>query len=216
MPRPFPLPICVGTDICHIPRIRRIILKNNGSSVKRFSRRILAEQEFARHWTRIETPIKAWRELGGHPCKDALLLGDASGDRDVGRDVKLNNAFKSPIKQRTAGQIETEIWKTAGFLAGRFAAKEAVIKAHHSRRLTYRDIDIIRRTPSSAGITASQPPVALVRGESGDWTKDGQLLPISISHDGDYATATCISYEPHLGGGVVEVPEHVRGEQIGD
>lgn len=40
--------------------------------------------------------------------------------------------------------------------------------------------------------------MAVVISESGDWD-DGQIVPISISHDGDYAIATCMAYEPSPG-----------------
>ena len=39
----------------------------------------------------------------------------------------------------------------------------------------------------------SQPPIAIVISETGGWD-DGQVVPVSISHDGDYATAVCMAY----------------------
>jgi phosphopantetheinyl transferase (holo-ACP synthase) len=73
------------------------------------------------------------------------------------------------------------------------------MKAHHSRRLTYHDM-VIRRPPDTE--EGSQAPVAIIlpRGKSGEqgW-EEGQECKISISHDGDYATATCLAYEPAAG-----------------
>ena len=40
--------------------------------------------------------------------------------------------------------------------------------------------------------------MAVVISESGDWD-DGQFVPVSISHDGDFAIATCMAYEPSPG-----------------
>jgi phosphopantetheinyl transferase (holo-ACP synthase) len=82
----------------------------------------------------------------------------------------------------------------------RFAAKEAVIKAHHNRRLTYHSIAIHNRSsklrdPSDI-VEGSKAPYAVVISESGSW-EDGQEVKLSISHDGDYATAVCLAYEPN-------------------
>jgi len=90
------------------------------------------------------------------------------------------------------------------FNAFRFAAKEAAMKAHHSRRLTYHDI-VIRRPPDRE--EGSRAPVAVIlperkSGEQG-W-EDGQECKISISHDGDYAMATCLAIEPGTGTGIRE------------
>jgi hypothetical protein len=75
----------------------------------------------------------------------------------------------------------------------RFAAKEAAIKAHHNRKLTYHSI-AIHRPPGTDPLEGSQPPVAVILPDSGDW-EQGQEARISISHDGEYATATCLAFE---------------------
>jgi hypothetical protein len=41
----------------------------------------------------------------------------------------------------------------------------------------------------------SRPPIASVIPEGGKW-EDGQEVRISISHDGDYATAVCLAGAP--------------------
>ena len=88
----------------------------------------------------------------------------------------------------------------------RYAAKEAAIKAHPHRRLTFHDIIIQSardRAPSdedeSGGpfqrsYLGSGPPVAVIRGD-GNGAAD-QMAQISISHDGEYAMAVCIGFEP--------------------
>jgi hypothetical protein len=81
----------------------------------------------------------------------------------------------------------------------RFAAKEAVIKAHHNRRLTYHSIAIHQPLSKPLNpldsVQGSKAPYAVVISESGSW-EDGQEVKLSISHDGDYATAVCMAYEP--------------------
>ncbi|KAG5917258.1 hypothetical protein E4U42_007318 [Claviceps africana] len=87
---------------------------------------------------------------------------------------------------------DPELWETAAFVAGRFAAKEAAIKAHSHRRLTFHDVVVERRAGSNEHQLGSGPPVARIRAEAG-MEEDVSAL-ISISHDGDYATAVCIAH----------------------
>lgn len=100
----------------------------------------------------------------------------------------------------------------------RFAAKEAVIKAFHQERLNFGDIEIqsgkpvprllektSRRKEGKPAATtkeedadaaqlaqqmssSSGPPVAVVRVEG---SPDPVVAAVSISHDGEYASAVC-------------------------
>ncbi|OAA61315.1 4'-phosphopantetheinyl transferase [Cordyceps fumosorosea ARSEF 2679] len=91
---------------------------------------------------------------------------------------------------------DPEGWKVAAFMAGRFAAKEAAIKAHAHRRLTLHDVVIERRAEGARSETlGSGPPVARIRAAEEDAEEDESAL-ISISHDGDYATAVCLAHDP--------------------
>ncbi|KAH7309344.1 hypothetical protein BKA65DRAFT_543546 [Rhexocercosporidium sp. MPI-PUGE-AT-0058] len=125
------------------------------------------------------------------------------------------------------GIADLALQKAAQFLAGRFAAKEATMKAHTSRRLTYHSILILKpdARPNTEGSLA---PVAIVmdegvrgnglsvessgdrggvegegeRGGKGDEGVEvgggkvvGKEVRISISHDGDYATAAAASID---------------------
>ena len=80
----------------------------------------------------------------------------------------------------------------------RFAAKEAAMKAHSHRRLTFHDIIIERRGRDEEHL-GSGPPIARIVGQSGQDEEDTSAM-ISISHDGDYATAVCMSYDPSVVG----------------
>lgn len=73
----------------------------------------------------------------------------------------------------------------------RFAAKEAAIKAHKHRRLTFHDVCIISSV-SKTGDTL--PPVTTISALRPQ--EQNQIIPLSISHDGDYATAVCMAFEP--------------------
>jgi holo-[acyl-carrier protein] synthase len=81
-----------------------------------------------------------------------------------------------------------------GVTSCRFAAKEAAIKAHSHRRLTFHDVVIERRGRTEERL-GSGPPVARIKGESED--EDVSAM-ISISHDGDYATAVCMAHDPSV------------------
>jgi len=51
----------------------------------------------------------------------------------------------------------------------------------------------------------TQAPVAVVISENGDWD-DGEIVPMSISHDGNYATAVCMASEASPGADVTATP----------
>jgi phosphopantetheinyl transferase (holo-ACP synthase) len=106
-------------------------------------------------------------------------------------------------------------------LVSRWAAKEAIIKASN-RKLFMRDIIIYRdaankntpfgiildKTPDDTSNTSDESPrTAKTAGESNprgstvstglpyeltDIALDGQIVPVSISHDKDYAVATAL------------------------
>ncbi|KAI0439539.1 hypothetical protein F4803DRAFT_553990 [Xylaria telfairii] len=106
------------------------------------------------------------------------------------------------------------------FMAGRFAAKEAVIKAHPHRRLTFQCIAILRTTHSPEGSVLdasgrerepamneegmsaddktpqSGPLVALIKPEEEDGADRDVYASVSISHDTEYATAVCLGINP--------------------
>jgi hypothetical protein len=63
MPKPFPFPLNIGTDICSIPRIQKIFLQ--ATRGPRFVKRILTKRERQETRSRWEAPIErywqAWR-----------------------------------------------------------------------------------------------------------------------------------------------------------
>jgi phosphopantetheinyl transferase (holo-ACP synthase) len=87
----------------------------------------------------------------------------------------------------------------------RFAAKEAAFKAHPHLHLGFHDVVILPSSDANqltgeaalTGLTSSAP-VALIRGD-GEGARD-QMAKVSISHDGEYATAMCIGFEASGGG----------------
>ncbi|KAI1346454.1 hypothetical protein F5Y01DRAFT_20910 [Xylaria sp. FL0043] len=137
-------------------------------------------------------------------------------DRDAQRTAESVGAHDAPNFSRA---VE--------FMAGRFAAKEAVIKAHPYRRLTFQRIAILRaafRSDSALGAfereegaeretrageeieEGTQEDGASTAQQSGplvaeiDADLPGRLTyaSVSISHDTEYATAVCLGVNTSL------------------
>ena len=72
----------------------------------------------------------------------------------------------------------------------RWAAKEAAIKAHTLRRITMHDITIYKGEREEDG--RSKAPTMTIKSKAG---VEEQVAKISISHDGEYATAVCLAAE---------------------
>jgi holo-[acyl-carrier protein] synthase len=104
--------------------------------------------------------------------------------------------------------------KTCNVILSRFAAKEAAIKAHSHRRLTFHDVVIERRGRKDEERLGSGPPVARIKGE-GEADADVSAM-ISISHDGDYATAVCMAHDPSVGVEEAEEDDIVRRWNMGE
>ncbi|KAL6795559.1 hypothetical protein J3E68DRAFT_404628 [Trichoderma sp. SZMC 28012] len=174
--RPFPFPLNIGTDICRISRIYGILRSPRGM---RFVNRIFSPEEQARKDPRL-------RCLENRPLVKPFL--------SEGSTLFQSSIETTPSSEEIAHQ-DPERWAAATFVAGRFAAKEAAIKAHSHRRLTFHDVVIERRGRNEERL-GSGPPVARIKGDEGE-DEDASAM-ISISHDGDYATAICMAYDPSV------------------
>lgn len=92
-PRPFPLPLSIGTDICQISRIYSILAGSRGA---RFVSRVLAPEELAA--ARLVRPAVA-ALLARTPAPTGREREGSTGPSREGRDV--------------------ELWGAATFVAGR-------------------------------------------------------------------------------------------------
>ncbi|RFU77941.1 holo-acyl-carrier- synthase [Trichoderma arundinaceum] len=180
--RPFPFPLNIGTDICQISRIYRILRSPRGT---RFVNRIFSPEEQARKDPRL-------RCLEERPLNKVF-------ENDEFKPFETKN--ESILVTEEIARRDPERWAAAAFVAGRFAAKEAAIKAHTHRRLTFHDVVIERRGRKEERL-GSGPPVARIKGEEGD--EEDVSAMISISHDGDYATAVCMAHDPSVVGHALE------------
>jgi holo-[acyl-carrier protein] synthase len=106
----------------------------------------------------------------------AAKAGDGDGDGDHARWVE----------------------RASKFLAGRWAAKEAVVKACSWRRLMFDEIMVLKEQGGKRvyGVILDEREV---RREDHEGSEDvqaepaGQVVQLSISHDGEYATAVCLA-----------------------
>ncbi|KAH6607746.1 holo-acyl-carrier- synthase [Trichoderma cornu-damae] len=175
--RPFPFPLNVGTDICQISRVYGILKSPRAT---RFVNRIFSPEEQAGKDPRL-------RCLERHrPLRSAF-------PNDEPKHFEVDGG--KPLTSEEIAHRDPERWAAAAFVAGRFAAKEAAIKAHSHRRLTFHDVVIERRGRSEERL-GSGPPVARIKGEEAE--EEDVSAMISISHDGDYATAVCMAYDPSV------------------
>jgi hypothetical protein len=138
MPRPFPFPFNVGTDICSIDRIFGILKGSNG---RRFVRRVLIERERHEGLERCDGPLERWmlagrlssvlewkrRELGltvrelnkrRHKLKaqagglGAYFMGEADGDEGEGgkgKGGKGGKKIRFAIREELRRELEREI-----------------------------------------------------------------------------------------------------------
>ncbi|KAI1825978.1 hypothetical protein F4861DRAFT_145427 [Xylaria intraflava] len=198
MPPPLNLPFLIGNDICRVARIRRVL---QGRLGPRFVHRILTTEEIQH-----PTTARILRCILDPTTHDAPSHPRGS----VGSDATLTPG--------AAG-----LTRAVEFMAGRFAAKEAVIKAHPHRRLTFQSIAILRAT-FGADSPAGSPLVdasgriredtveerEIRPGDDASTSRSGPLVAlikaagayadshasVSISHDTEYATAVCLGISP--------------------
>ncbi|KAK6437072.1 hypothetical protein LTR95_006738 [Oleoguttula sp. CCFEE 5521] len=223
--RPFPMPaLGVGTDICAISRISHIINRrlpqtsrpraSANKSAKTEAEPIPVRTDAIKrmhHFTRrILTPVEryAFSKTYG-PSISAL---EQHGHEPVEDVVKHPNSHIANISRH---------------LAGRWAAKEAVIKACHWRDLSMQEVQILVLKESrkiygvvlderqdmeklSLGTLSHIIDEAVETAKNGDEAADadesgstvvsgepkagpGTVVRVSISHDGQYATAVCVA-----------------------
>jgi holo-[acyl-carrier protein] synthase len=169
---PFPVPMNIGTDIVHIPRIYRMITRNPFSKTSRtaqtfspivldrFTRRILTDQE--REYFHSKFPPLRNRSP---PAPSSTSAAAAAVS------LSYNSADAEPM---------------ARWLAGRFAAKEAARKAAPGGAASVGWKDVMIRLEEGGD---GRPELVYLR----DGGRIGKVGRLSISHDGEYVVATVIA-----------------------
>jgi holo-[acyl-carrier protein] synthase len=129
-------------------------------------------------------PIRVGTDIVYIPRIQVLIT--RFGDRFIQRVYTSN-------EQKSCGLNKEPTRATINKLAGRWAAKEAVVKALGTgwRGIGYTDVEICHRQ-SGAPFVVLHNKAFIVAGES----EPDEHCQISFSHDGDYATATAIFVAP--------------------
>lgn len=176
---------------------------------QRFIRRVLTPEE-------IEACLRSEKRGYIKAILDRNPAEESAAARALAK-AKYDKKKKEKVKQR---KIYEEVLREASrFLAGRWAAKEAGIKAHSwragvgLREVEFVDAGEVRGGGGGGGGeeevqeqgdpaswwpvdrgNGSEAPTVVIRG-TGDGVRD-QVALMSISHDGDYATAVCLGFNP--------------------
>jgi holo-[acyl-carrier protein] synthase len=233
----FPFPIHIGTDICRIPRIARLLRPDPPERCIRFVRRILDPVEVA------SAPLALKKILGFASAARRVeeesaerLASSRTPEADGADNDGVGECLASTAQEgeeKDAGEEDTALWRAATFMAGRyaelcmsfhlrtpiltkppsrFAAKEAAFKAHPHLHLGFHDVlilpmgdaqkllsgeDTTTKVMSVFSSRTPRAPVAIIRTTdlAADGERSTQVARISISHDGDYATAVCMGFE---------------------
>ncbi|KAL9136985.1 MAG: hypothetical protein Q9175_001818 [Cornicularia normoerica] len=267
-PKPFPFPIGIGIDVCRVNRVAAILRLEHTRN--RWARKIFTRLE----WPALCRRLQRIEEAIGEPVGQADAASDQKLDHENQAipDYYDNTIWMLPRLSGYSSTFEDQdsYWSAiadersalgalARHLAGRWAAKEATIKAHRHRQLYMHNISIVRPSlpPGSFSGTGTggaqkmialiDPPsdriemlarVATIRGLRGFAVKnyglhkgalmskdeihkevqdsedekvhrgthyyrrsrvnesDRQVAEINISHDGDYAVAMCMAFDP--------------------
>ncbi|THY59092.1 hypothetical protein D6C98_02828 [Aureobasidium pullulans] len=164
-PRPFPLALNIGTDVCHTARFKKYFIQHptyRHSGLFRLFDKLLLPSEQKAFWKRF--PLG--KEVEG--IDEENNAGEVEGKEEVGE--RQIEGLVRKVAQREEQKVTTKepaVWDTESrkacvdYIGGRWAAKEAIIKAYApKRRLLLRDIEIRRNstTREPYGIVLDTPP----------------------------------------------------------
>jgi holo-[acyl-carrier protein] synthase len=199
-PRPFPFTLRLGTDICNVSRVRRLLARKGDSMLylKKFTKRVLTEPECAYFFgrfgpkTHIESNLDTVSEfLAGRLVKQFA--------HRISRLTPYRFAAKEAIR-KACDQFETS---DRGFQSIIILPIDTAPRNKHQ---STRPQGLILDRPYKPAQSVEQASGARSKdGAAGAFSKqsamemsvtaddlDGQLCEISISHDGMFATAVAL------------------------
>ncbi|KAL9042475.1 MAG: hypothetical protein Q9214_003768, partial [Letrouitia sp. 1 TL-2023] len=174
-PKPFPFLLGVGVDIARIARFTRLLERGDQEFLRWARRvftrlELPALQEQCRLWSPLDkssrgphTILQSLESLSSEDIhKRNLQQGDSMKSglstslikpfaKNASKEQDQNNLPPPFLPQLQASADSTSSGDTSGwtklaqYISGRWAAKEAAIKAHRHRRLFYSDISIVVR-----------------------------------------------------------------------
>ncbi|KAI4138867.1 MAG: hypothetical protein L6R39_006570 [Caloplaca ligustica] len=154
-PKPFPYPLGVGVDIVQISRFFRTI-GHSSDAVTHWARKVFTRQEWP-NLQQIYYRATGQQTTQGNPIPSLWLpqvKANTKSHGDATSATAHDGATVNETEVALDAGLEVDGQKTiqvsrrqqeflAQFLAGRWAAKEATVKAHRHRRLFVRDISIL-------------------------------------------------------------------------
>ncbi|KAF2824339.1 hypothetical protein CC86DRAFT_296553 [Ophiobolus disseminans] len=194
--RPFPFALRVGTDICNVSRLRQLLLKQrrNQPFLFKFVKRVLTEPERAYFWHRFG------------PQHEVLSKVDAVAEYISGRYVATIDSKEAIRKACDHLEESTRGYHHIMILP---ITPPSDIKAHRSAPPRGLILDAVYEPRD----TLAHDDAELEKNHSEYERIDanslsGQLCEISISHDGDFATAVAlVPTQPHHGTKASELKE---------
>ncbi|KAF1843320.1 uncharacterized protein K460DRAFT_378492 [Cucurbitaria berberidis CBS 394.84] len=188
-PRPFPFPLRVGTDICNIARLRAIITRRSDGEplrpLSQFISRVLSGPERTYFWARFGPPAQV---LGRIDTVSEFLAGRFAAKEACRKACNhldpntraYHQILILPIK--LPGRGEKQSSPPQGLILDK--AIENIYKDDGEQRTSEGELTtsiggtLMRKIEEKRQIDAHE--------------LEGQLCEISISHDGDFATAVAI------------------------
>ncbi|KAK3704786.1 hypothetical protein LTR37_013617 [Vermiconidia calcicola] len=230
--RPFPFQLNIGTDISHVSRIRNVLGRENFESrnLVSYVRRLLTRRERVEFWSRYgswdlnvarsrdvvckhlagrwaakEATIKAvqYRRLSFH---DVVIRSPVYGEKMSAVILDKPSMDNRPIEHEIS--ILNQLLPQNGIQQDRIDLQKP-LRAIPLKRDTSPSAQTFtdeRRNPVEADASNATGDENHEAGKSGDEDASeelsGQIAKISISHDGDYATAVCLVAEEPMPGDV--------------
>ncbi|KAF2275671.1 uncharacterized protein EI97DRAFT_69223 [Westerdykella ornata] len=204
-PRPFPYPLRIGTDICHIPRIRALISKkvpgdNDAQPLDRFLSHILTwpeRQHFINRFGRVGKALDdadnvakylAGRWAAKEACRKACEhLGQARG---------LHHIMILPAERHIFNSSPKETSRPRGLLLREplDPFPSDTIRSNSAARRP-----LLGSQSDSAALSSFPEPNQNSKFDLD--SVEGQFFEVSISHDGEYAQAVAMVPVVHWEGG---------------
>ncbi|KAL8656831.1 MAG: hypothetical protein Q9226_002523 [Calogaya cf. arnoldii] len=157
-PKPFPFPVGVGVDICHLKRFFRILNSRQDDNATRWAKKVFTRQEWPGIWQSFHRAV-ASSDASGSPRPQLSLPKfrvewpgkQKPGVRGTTLEPGIDDMGSPPlINELSPAAPSIPISKVrvlAQHLAGRWAAKEATVKASRHRKLLLKDISIVQCNP---------------------------------------------------------------------
>ncbi|KAI9720263.1 MAG: hypothetical protein M1812_003081 [Candelaria pacifica] len=194
VPKAFPYPLGVGIDICHIPRVQSLITRDGGKWLSRFAKRIFNDHERNAFKRKVDA---------SNNSRDNRLLAQWLAGRFAAKEA----AFKAVGTRRLSWHDITicdgrPVQPTTDRCSGSGEACGSIVRQIKPYALIHppRRSPSPSKNPSANRVCAEDtlPSIPeteeepLMEAQDG-WDSECQVAELSISHDGDYATAVVLA-----------------------